>query len=207
MPTIFTHALTAAALGQWVPSQYRSDAASYGAVALSHRFWRWSAACAMLPDADVIGFGFGIRYGDFLGHRGFTHSLLFAALTGVVVARVVAPPSRDAGARRRALRVLTIYFALVTASHGVLDALTNGGLGIAFFSPFDTTRHFFPWRPIAVSPIGARFFSERGMNVLLSELRWIWLPSILLAAAAWLWRGRGGKRPLSDARNLVSDEP
>jgi inner membrane protein len=152
----------------------------------------WSVVCAMLPDADVIGFGFGIRYGDFLGHRGFTHSLVFAALTGLLVAR--------------GKPVLTIYFALVTASHGVLDAMTNGGLGIAFFSPFDTTRYFFPWRPIAVSPIGARFFSERGMNVLLSELGWIWLPSFLVAAAAWLWRGRAGKRPVTDARNLIGDD-
>jgi hypothetical protein len=40
------------------------------------------------------------------------------------------------------------YFFVVTASHGALDAMTDGGLGIAFFAPFDNTRYFFPFRPI-----------------------------------------------------------
>ena len=39
-----------------------------------------------------------------------------------------------------------LYLFLSTASHGVLDALTDGGLGVAFFSPFDQTRYFFPFR-------------------------------------------------------------
>jgi inner membrane protein len=47
----------------------------------------------------------------------------------------------------------------VKASHGILDAMTDGGLGVAFFSPFDDTRCFFPFRPIKVSPIGLSFFS------------------------------------------------
>jgi len=43
-------------------------------------------ACSVMPDLDVIGFRFGIRYGDFWGHRGFTHSLLFAALLATPMA-------------------------------------------------------------------------------------------------------------------------
>ena len=39
--------------------------------------------CAVLPDLDVIGFKLGIRYADLLGHRGFSHSLLFALLMGL----------------------------------------------------------------------------------------------------------------------------
>jgi len=59
---------------------------------------------------------------------------------------------------------------LTTASHGFLDAMTNGGLGIAFFSPFDPTRYFFPWKPILVSPIGlGRFLSQRGAAVLAAK--------------------------------------
>jgi inner membrane protein len=70
-----------------------------------------------------------------------------------------------------------LYFSLVTMSHGFLDAFTDGGLGIAFFAPFDSTRYFFPWRPLTVSPIGfTQFFSEWGMDVLLSELLWIGIP-------------------------------
>ena len=83
------------------------------------------------------------------------------------------------------------YLFLATASHGILDATTDGGLGIAFFSPFSNARYFLPWRPIAVSPIGvAAFFSERGLNVLRSEFKCIWLPSGLFAFLALAVRRR-----------------
>ncbi|HEU5092745.1 MAG TPA: hypothetical protein VFT30_08670, partial [Nitrospira sp.] len=63
--------------------------------------------------------------------------------------------------------------------HGVLDALTDGGLGVAFFSPFNTSRFFFAARPVAVSPIGiSSFFSEDAFHVLTSEVKWIWIPTI-----------------------------
>lgn len=72
-----------------------------------------------------------------------------------------------------------VYLFLCAASHGVLDALTDGGLGVAFFSPFDTSRYFFTARPVAVSPIGINaFFSEDAFHVLASEVKWIWLPTI-----------------------------
>jgi inner membrane protein len=76
--------------------------------------------------------------------------------------------------------VLVIYFWLVTMSHGLLDVFTDDGLGIAFFAPFDSTRYFFPWQPIAVSPIGlSQFFSSWGMGVLLTKLIWIGIPVCL----------------------------
>jgi inner membrane protein len=83
---------------------------------------------------------------------------------------------------------LFLWFFAVTASHGLLDAMTDGGRGIAFFAPFSPHRYFFPWRPIAVSPIGAGFFSARGLRVLVSEARWIWVPSAIIAASARLMR-------------------
>jgi len=65
--------------------------------------------------------------------------------------------------------------------------MTDGGLGVAFFSPLDNHRYFLPWRPIHVSPIGIeRFFTDRGIAVLQSELLWIWLPAALLAVSAWI---------------------
>lgn len=122
----------------------------------------------------------GIRYGDLWGHRGMTHSLLFAAVLAVIMAFRFVP------ARPELWKLMLLLF-VITASHGVLDAMTNGGLGVAFFSPFDTRRYFFPWTPIQVSPIGAsRFFSARGMDVLWSEIVWIWGPAILLGAAIWV---------------------
>ena len=66
---------------------------------------------------------------------------------------------------------------LTAASHGALDALTTGGLGVAFFSPWDLERYFFSFRPIRVSPLGIKaFFSSRGLRVLASEFWWVGLP-------------------------------
>ena len=82
---------------------------------------------------------------------------------------------------------LVVYFFAVTASHPILDAMTNGGLGVAFFAPFDNSRYFLPWRPIEVSPIGVRaFFTLRGLTVLQSEFIWIWIPSLTGMVVIWL---------------------
>jgi inner membrane protein len=73
------------------------------------------------------------------------------------------------------------YFFIATASHPVLDAMTSGGLGVAFFAPFENSRYFFPFRPIAVSPISVSgFFSNRGWTVFKSEFTWIWIPCFIL---------------------------
>src|SRR5262245_44962050 len=79
---------------------------------------------------------------------------------------------------------LWAFFFLATSSHGVLDAMTNGGLGVAFFAPFSDVRYFFPWRPIIVSPISvAEFFGPRGLRVMWSELGWVWLPAAVVFLA------------------------
>lgn len=71
--------------------------------------------------------------------------------------------------------------------------MTNGGLGVAFLAPFSAERYFFGWRPMLVSPIGIhRFFSERGLAVLQSEIVWVWIPSLLLITATWITGRRTG---------------
>ena len=143
----------------------------------SARFWVLTVLCCVLPDVDVLGLVMGIPYEHVLGHRGMTHSIAFAIVVGIVVPKL-AVPTIPYWSRRYG--VLVIYFGLVTMSHGLLDAFTDGGLGIAFFAPFDTTRYFFPWRPIAVSPIGiSQFFSLQGLSVLLTETIWIGIPACL----------------------------
>jgi inner membrane protein len=168
MASLFSHAAAALAIG-----------ACFARPGVPKRVWALGAFAAMLPDADVAAFALGIPYEHMLGHRGLTHSLLFAAALAAVLALA-------AGTTRGMSRaVLWLYLFLATASHGALDALTNGGLGVAFLAPFDAHRFFFPVRPIQVSPIGiARFFTARGWTVIRSELVWIWLPSALLAAGA-----------------------
>jgi inner membrane protein len=171
MASAFTHAFFAAAMG-----------GAYARGRVPARFWVLSMLCAVLPDADVLAFEFGIPYGSMFGHRGFTHSLVFAALLGIFVTAVF---FRDSPRRR----ALAAFFALATASHGALDALTDGGLGVAFFAPFNSARYFFPFRPVQVSPIGVgAFFSEWGLAVIKSELLWVWLPAGLCAALSIISR-------------------
>ena len=96
---------------------------------------------------------------------------------------------RRRGATNLSRFSLWMYFFLATASHGLLDAMTNGGLGVAFFALLDNSRYFLPWTPIQVSPIGiTNFVADGGLSVIPSELLWIWLPSALLAAIALLAR-------------------
>jgi len=129
---------------------------------------------AMLPDADVIGFPLGIDYADSWGHRGATHSLLFAAAAALLAIALIRP---------QRYVVVSLFLFVAMASHGLLDTLTNGGLGSALFWPWDETRHFAPLTPIAVSPIGiSDFISSRGMKVLQSEAIWIWAPLAMLVA-------------------------
>ncbi len=130
MPTVFSHGIVATALGHWFPQRR-----------LPARFWVWTVVCAVLPDVDVIGFSLGIRYDDMLGHRGLTHSIPFALVVGFVAARsFVKSDSLGVGSWR--LGVLWVYFSAITGSHGLLDACTNGGRGIAFLAPFSNHRFF-----------------------------------------------------------------
>jgi inner membrane protein len=140
--------------------------------------------CSILPDLDVIAFGMGIPYGHTFGHRGLSHSLVFAACTGFFMAALIYLTDR-----RGIFYYLQLFliFTTVTALHGVLDAMTSGGLGVGFFIPFDHSRYFFPWRPIRVSPIGLEaFISERGLNVIKSELIWVIAPSLALIMFIYL---------------------
>ena len=156
------------------------------------RFWILTAICAMLPDIDAIGFAFSIPYSDVLGHRGLTHSIAFAVAIGLLVGGMIIGKQPELSRT-----ALVVYFTLVTLSHSVLDAFTNGGLGVAFFAPFSNTRYFFPVRPIEVSPIGMRFFSERGLEVLASEIVWVWAPALLIYLLATAYRRAKGLKSQS----------
>ena len=166
MASVFGHAFASVALGS-----------AYAKEITSRKFWILGIICAVLPDADVLSFRFGISYESFWGHRGFTHSLLFALLVGVLIT----PLFYRYSFRARKYWIYVSFFSLSTASHAVLDAMTTGGLGVAFFAPFDNERYFLPFRPIQVSPIGVKnFFGEAGWQVIQSELLWIGLPGMLL---------------------------
>lgn len=167
MPTIITHAVTGFAGSKIF--QFKE---------LSKKFIALSIILPMLPDADVLGFYFGIPYNSFFGHRGFFHSITFAVILAVCVTLIF---FREYKIISKRWLLLTLYFSVLISSHGIFDAMTNGGLGIALFSPFDNSRIFLPFRPIQVSPIGIQsFFSAWGLRTLFSEIIWVWMPLILL---------------------------
>jgi len=173
MPTIFSHAIFAAVTGK-----------AFVKKSVSIWFWLLTAGCAMIPDADVAGFAFGIQFDSMFGHRGFTHSILFALIFGAVVA-FITDRFLHTGI---SFPKLFVYFSLATFSHPLLDMLTDGGSGVALFAPFSNERYFFPWRPVEVSPIGMGFISNRGLDVILSEIIWIWLPAIAILTTAMIIR-------------------
>ena len=184
---VLSHAVAAAAIGS-----------AAGPPDAPARFWTAAILCAVIPDLDAIGFRLGVPYGSVFGHRGITHSILFALLTAAVATAVTALGTKPEFRNR-----VLLTFGLAALSHGLLDAATNGGLGVAFLSPFSNHRYFFPFRPVEVSPIGIRpFFSARGIDVLASEALWIWLPSAALAGIVWIIRHLRGVRPLSPRSSL-----
>ena len=174
MPSSFSHAAVALALAPafWRPGAPRG-------------VWLLGALAAAAPDLDVVGFHSGIEYGHPLGHRGFTHSLAFAALFSAALARLALPRPGPSFSLARTW----LYLFLAVASHGPLDMLTDGGLGVALFSPFTNARYFFAFRPIAVSPLGVQaLFGAHGAEVLKSELLWVWAPASVFAASCMLLR-------------------
>jgi inner membrane protein len=175
MCSILTHPAVPVALSFFLPKE-----------SVSAKLLLVGAICSIIPDLDVIGFRFGIKYSDMLGHRGFTHSLLFAALLGALLSFTL---FRNSEGNQW---IIFLFLFLSTLSHTLLDMLTNGGLGVALFSPFSNERYFFPWTPIEVSPIGiGNFFSIRGLEVIISELKWVWLPSGVVSILGYIVRRYG----------------
>lgn len=174
-----SHAVVGLTLGLWLaPAELRRPALLSGTL------------LAVLPDVDAIGHWLGVPTSSVFGHRGITHSLSFALLAGLATAWLLTRPAATREQRAR----LALYLVLAMVSHGVLDAFTNGGPGIAFFAPFSDARCFFPFRPIAVSPIGVHgVFGRRGLLILASEARWIGIPCGLLAVGALVLRKQGAR--------------
>jgi len=177
VPSVFSHAVVGSTL------------VACGLPRPSLRLVVLGAALAVVPDLDVIGLAFGWGLDHPLGHRGLSHSLtVAAALAGLAMLAVPTLP------RQQRWRVWLVL-ALAGASHGLLDALTNGGRGVAFLAPFAATRWHFPARPIEVSPIGVwSFFSRRGLEVITNEVVWLWAPSLAVLAATWALRRASDRR-------------
>ena len=170
MASIITHSLVGLSVALLLPKEKRTSALLIAAT-----------IAPSLPDLDGIGFHLGVPYDSFWGHRGFFHSFLFSVLLGSVIAGLIQKRTKYP------FLWLSVFFSCLISTHGLLDAMTTGGLGVALFSPFDNDRIFLPWRIIKVSPMSiSRFFSSWGWRVLESEILYVWLPlGALLVANRW----------------------
>lgn len=167
MPTIFTH-----------PAVPLAIAWGLGNKAVLKPLLAAGVVASIVPDLDVLAFRLGIPYAAEFGHRGFSHSLLLALIVAFIGASM-------AGTLRSTFQRTFWFLFIAMASHGLLDAFTNGGLGVAFLWPFSGERFFAPIHPVEVAPLGfARFLSQRGAAVLWSEFLWIWMPLFSVAAVA-----------------------
>ena len=119
MASAFSHAFVGLALGK-----------AYTRHRMPWHFWALSITCSIVPDADVLGFALGIPYASPLGHRGLSHSLCFAFVLSLCV---VSLAFRQHVPYSRLWCSHVLYFFVVTASHGVLDAMTDGGKGLPFW--------------------------------------------------------------------------
>ncbi len=183
MSTVFTHPAIPLAIGLGInagllSSKSRSSTVPFRLLLLGCLF-------SVLPDLDVIGFELGVSYWSSYGHRGFTHSIFFAIVCGLTMMHW----SQWLGASKK---TVFLFLSISMMSHGFLDSMTYGGLGVAFFWPFDTTGEFMQWRPLPVSPIGIdRFFNRWGAYVIKTEFRLIWIPAmavvIVATFAGWLF--------------------
>jgi len=145
-----------------------------GSSAIPTRLLFAGIAVSILPDLDVLAFQLHIPYANEFGHRGASHSLFFACMVALLGALMV---NYFHVSRTR----IVAFLLLVAASHGILDSLTNGGMGIAFFWPFTSARYVAPIHVIEVSPLSmSRIMSSRISDVLISEVLWIWLPCLIL---------------------------
>ncbi|SEQ02144.1 inner membrane protein [Hyunsoonleella jejuensis] len=143
---------------------------------------RWLMLAAIfstiLPDVDVFGFRLGIPYESPLGHRGVTHSILFAVFWSLLLMCTL-------GKKHKLMWFLVIF--LSTLSHALLDAITTGGEGVGFFIPFENSRYFFNTRVIRVSPLSiGNFFTEWGFEVIVSELKYIVIPCSLILLTSFM---------------------
>lgn len=162
-----------------MPSFFGHAVAGYAISSAFHRgrpprrVWILATACAVAPDLDWFTGFLDVQNRFGLAHRGLFHSLLAAGLLAALAVLL----GLDRG--RRTLRN-GMCIALATFSHGLLDACTFGGTGVAFLQPFSDAHFVAFWQPIFVSPIP---LSGRLTDWLLfslgTEALWIGGPALL----------------------------
>lgn len=153
---------------------------------VSPLYWVMAALAPFLPDLDVLGHRYGIHYTDCFGHRGASHSILAAFLAAIVLLVIFKLLTKAQDLRQT--KDCFWGFFLGISSHGLLDALTNGGLGVAVFWPANCTRYFFPVRPLEVSPLSLERFFEQGFFIMKNEFYYVWIPCLVILMMDYVYQ-------------------
>lgn len=95
----------------------------------------WGALAQSIPDIDFIAALWMDTPSSLLAHRGFTHSLLFAALVAPFMALIAERWHRP---HNISLKRWMLFFSAVIFVHLLLDAFNNYGVG--WFEPFSKYR-------------------------------------------------------------------
>ena len=182
MPSLLGHAVAGLAI----------TSAFHGSK-VPRRTWALAVFCAVAPDLDWFVSLLNLHRGHALNHRGAAHSL-FAAM---VLAAVVFLMGFRRDQRRAAVWLCLTVAAL---SHGLLDACTAGGVGVALFMPFSDTRWACLWQPgwVAPLPVG-REHVHTFLDSLWNEAFWIGLPALAVAVGSRLMHQVGLRPALSEA--------
>ncbi len=145
------------------------------------------AAAMVLPIVPDFDFAFVWWMGlpVTVWHRTFSHSLVFAAALGLLVALVVR--RRGVGTPSRAFW----YVFALTISHAVLDMGGHGhgtpGRGVVLFWPFWSKYLALPWQFL---PPGRHGHPEVYLRTALLELALIGPPALIYIRALSAWRAR-----------------
>ncbi|CNI58445.1 metal-dependent hydrolase [Yersinia pekkanenii] len=171
MPTIITHAAVPLCIGLGLGKKVIPPALLLTGIVFS-----------MIPDLDVLSFKLGIAYGNAFGHRGFTHSLLFAFLLPTLALFFRRCFNASYGR-------IWWFLTLSLLSHSVLDSLTTGGMGVGWLWPWSQERFFAPVQVIKVAPFQlSQYLKPNGIAVIKSELWWVWGPGVILMLGLMLRR-------------------
>ncbi len=177
MASVFGHAFTGFMLAKIAGK--RTEGTKFAVLA---------SMAAVVPDADIIALHNGVPYDALFGHRGFSHSITGALLIGFAIALVFfGSPKRFS----RRWWLIALFFFIATMSHGIIDGMTTGGLGIAYFAPWSPERYWMPIRMIHVSGLNAsNLMTKWGWAVLRSEIIWIGVPLLIVWIMAKMYRDK-----------------
>jgi len=160
MPTPISHAAVGFAIAAWTQQ-----------APPTRRVCLVAAACAALPDIDVIVSPLHLAETSLFAHRAITHSLTFALLAAAVATLIFFRGPEWTQRRAR----IAVILGLALVSHACFDALSRYSWGVEFFAPFSLQRFRFVWTPLGDSSSLAGQLVQEAIVVLLPAILVGWL--------------------------------